>query len=855
MHILLDGINKIMDSDEIKQQENVGDKLNVSKESFQLPVELSLDKLHDTIASYCFVANESRLKATHYQHQLQCERTRHSFAIELLEKQVKEANNNYDNERKLRLLIESELDSNRVILYQRNEYLTKQDKVIRFNEEGLDRANNRIQSLDEKIEELEKENRILKVSLQKEQIDHTLTTEKLNNEINENGQKTIQIEELNIFKSKAEEEITYLEDKVLHDHKNLLSLTNNYSTVTDRYEELCKHAKLVDRWIEDMLSYIGVTPEMYDNNEDQVELNLLEDREGGNNSIVSVSNSKTECNQKNMMMIRSIYRDAILRKELSIIFDRLVELTNDEIKFLFTKKKYHQLIAQDEISRYFNHFWIDFASNKDNQLQDIKMQNIQIIEDMNTLTIENKRLVNQLIENNTETLLSTLLKQTEQIKTLQKNNALKDKTIGRNKMLIEKLKVFETSYHNVKVENEEDKKLIAKLKSRMEELTSAIDNKDAARAEENQNSMIIQNLVLGLNSELQTFKNRLSYDAEKDFNPMLSQVEECLKGNNKLSTFEKTLISDSISNIATLWESVDHSISFRSNYNNVCSNIKDVSSELHETKSFSIRESRRMSILYEGKLEEIRNNDSANQKLKRENNDLVAAIAAKDKTIAMLSIEVNNNSNLLQNASSKFHAYLSSFISCTVIGFVLMFRIMTIYISTTYSIPQKDDKNKKNYIDDEEYKELSDQIVSMQKTMQRLIDENEKLHKEIATQKKFKEHFIDSLDKSQKGMKQFEQSASGADEKGSKPETPTKTYSSWKLQKHSFLGKRIDKLEKLSPSPTSDKRNDSPKREAKIMSIHVVKDSNINEFQPSTPSPSKKSIRLPILAKDETNDN
>jgi hypothetical protein len=258
-----------------------------------------------------------------------------------------------------------------------------------------------------------------------------------------------------------------------------------------------------------------------------------------------------------------------------------------------------------------------------------------------------------------------------------------------------------------------------------------------------------------------------------------------------------------------------------------------------------------MSILYESKLEELRNNDSANQKLKRENNDLVKIISEKDKRIAVLSNEVKNNSDLIQNAVSKFHAYLSAYISCTVIGFVLMFRIITIYVSTTYNIPQKIEQKKNSIERDEEYNELSNQLISMQKTMQRLIEENDKLHKDIATHKKFKDQFIDSLDKSQKGNKQNEQ-YSGGDEKGSNPETPTKSYSSWKLAKHSFLGKRIDKLEKMSP--TSDKLNNkSPKRDPKI------NDNNINENQPSTPQPSKKSIRLPILGRDDenqdTNDN
>ena len=31
--------------------------------------ELPLNKLHDTVATYCFVANEARIKATYYQHQ------------------------------------------------------------------------------------------------------------------------------------------------------------------------------------------------------------------------------------------------------------------------------------------------------------------------------------------------------------------------------------------------------------------------------------------------------------------------------------------------------------------------------------------------------------------------------------------------------------------------------------------------------------------------------------------------------------------------------------------------------------------------------------------------------------------
>jgi len=836
----------------INNNEEILDGIDI--ELLQLPSTLSLEKLHDAVSSYCYIANESRLLSTKYQHQLQCERTRHSFAIELLEKQLEESKNNHQNEIKLRLLLENELKTIQMTLYQRNEYLTKQDKIIRHNEEGLDRANNRITNLEEKLEIIEAEYKTLKVYHQKEQIDHKLTLEKLNNEIIENEQKSLIINELNESNKNNNEKINILEHQINHDHINLISITNNYSIIIDRYEELCKHAKELDRWIENILSYIGVSPEICDSNEDQVQLSLLEDREGGNSSIVSIVNNKTVSVKKYMKMIRSIYRDQILKTELQLIFNRIEELINEEINILFTKKKLKKIIVQNEVSHYFNHFWIDFSSKKDEKLKDSQLQCERLKEEINTVADENKRLVDQSIKNNTEKLLSTLLMQTEQIKELIKTNANKDKIISRNKMAIEKLKVFEKDYHNLKVENDKNIKIIDGLRITVEQLNSTIDNKDAARADENKNSIIIQNLVLALNLELKAFKNRLSYDGEREDNPLLLQSIEHVKGQtSKLNTFEKSLITDSLSNIDALWESVDSVTKFKSSYNSVVSNIKDVTSELHDTKSFAIRENRRMSTLFENKLEELRNNSSANEKLKKEMIELEKLLAQKEKTIAALTTEVSKNVDTVLSTRNKYNSYLSNMMNCTIIWIVLLFRLMTIHFSTSYISPNNNNNNNNNNnvdkkkVDDKEYKELNDQLISIQTTMNRLIQENERLIKEKRDLVKFKEHFIDSLDKSSTRISSTIDNNSNSipeisDKNESTPETtisPPKIYSNWKQNKNSFLGKRLDKI---NIDKKSDIQNNSSTL-TKVRDRHIISIKVDNIIEPSTPSPSKKSIR------------
>lgn len=848
------------------------DGIDIELLSLPLPSTLSLEKLHDTVSSYFYVANESRILATKYQHQLQCERTRHSFSIELLEKQLEEAKNNYQNETKLRLQLENELNTCQMTLYQRNEYLTKQDKIIRHNEEGLDRANNRITNLEEKLENIETEYKTLKVYYQKEQIDHSLTIEKLNNEIVENEQKSLIINELKELNKSANEKKIYLEHQINHDHVNLVSLTNNYSIITDRYEELCKHAKGIDRWIENALSYIGISPEICDSNEDQVELSYLEDRESGDNSIVSIANSKTISVKKHMKMIRSICRDQTLKTELELIFKRIEELTNEEINILFTKKRLQKLIVQHEVSRHFNHFWIDFASNKDEKLQEFQLQCDRLKQELGIVSNENKKFVDQAIENNTEKLLSTLLMQTQQIKELIKTNANKDKIISRNKMAIEKLKGFENDYHTLKIENDQNIKTIDGLRITVEQLNSTIDNKDAARADENQNSIIIQNLVIALNREIDAFKNRLSYDAKRDDNdakrddnPLLLQSLEVVRGTtNKLNTFEKSLIYDSFANIEALWGSIDNVTKFKSNYNSVVSNIKDVTSELHDTKSFAIRENRRMSTLYENKLEELRNNSSANEKLKREMIELEKSVAQKDKTIAALTTEINRSVDAVLITKNKYNSQLSNIMNCTVIWIVLLFRLMTIHFSTPYIPPHNNnndnkddnnnDKDKKKVVDDKEYKELTDQLTSVQMTLNKLLQENERLIKEKRDLVKFKEHFIDSLDKSSstRVSSTFESINSDSireisddnnnNNNDSIPETAStaKTYSSWKAQKNSFLGKRLDKLDKIK-KPDNHQQSLSKVREQHVISVQVVNSEKVSE--PSTPSPSKKTIR------------
>jgi len=240
---------------------------------------------------------------------------------------------------------------------------------------------------------------------------------------------------------------------------------------------------------------------------------------------------------------------------------------------------------------------------------------------------------------------------------------------------------------------------------------------------------------------------------------------------------------------------------------------------------------------------------------------LLKVLAEKDKNIASLTTEVNNNTSHVQSAVARFRSYLSAYMTCSVIGFVIMFRIITIFFNTTYVIPQKVQKiesNIQNKADDKEYEELSNQVASMHKAIEKLTEENERLIKDKNILLKFKEQFIDSLEKNQASTRLQNNKEQKVEEK-SKPETltstttptiPTNTYANWKLQKSSFLGKR---LEKLSPSTsTTTTTKEDLKREARyIKSIQVVNEGSSNV--PTSPPPSKKRIRASEILNEEHN--